>query len=130
MTLASGMTKQPGQTRVILATAQLDYDPGSNTLRILRRFCRGCHAIWESSELRAQADLATRRERLVTCTAVPVRPLQTGRAKSPWVEVHRKVATACPGWSLLDVALKPAAPRLLRGLTAPTGNDLGLWCRE
>lgn len=35
------------QTRVVLATAHLDHDPGNNAPRNLKSFCQRCHMIYD-----------------------------------------------------------------------------------
>jgi hypothetical protein len=47
-------------TKVVLATAHLDHDPGNNTLRNLKAFCQRCHMLHDREEHRRRRHNAHR----------------------------------------------------------------------
>jgi hypothetical protein len=47
-------------TKVVLATAHLDHDPGNNTQRNLKAFCQRCHMLHDREEHRRRRQNARR----------------------------------------------------------------------
>jgi hypothetical protein len=51
------------QTRVVLATAHLDHDPGNSSPGNLRAFCQRCHMIHDRPEHRRRRQITWRARR-------------------------------------------------------------------
>lgn len=52
-------------TKVVLATAHLDHDPGNNTFPNLKALCQRCHIIHDKAEHVRQRQITYRKRRAI-----------------------------------------------------------------